>query len=73
VLGGRTVPVDRPRATLAGGGELALDSYAVFSATDLIGQLAMERMLAGVATRRHGDVAEPIGAELPSRCAHRCR
>jgi hypothetical protein len=48
VLGGRTVPVDRPRATLAGGGELALDSYAVFSATDLIGQLAMERMLAGV-------------------------
>jgi hypothetical protein len=47
VLGGRTVPVDRPRATLAGGGELALDSYAVFSATDLIGQLAMERMLAG--------------------------
>lgn len=64
VLGGRTVPVDRPRATLTGGGELPLDSYAVFSSTDLIGQLAMERMLAGVATRRHRDVAEPIGAEL---------
>jgi transposase-like protein len=64
VLGARTVPVRRPRATLTGGGELALDSYAVFSSTDLLGQLAMERMLAGVATRRHADVAEPVGAEL---------
>ncbi len=63
-LGGRTVPVDRPRATLAGGGELHLDSYAVFSCTDLLTELAVERMLAGVATRRHADVAEPIGAGL---------
>lgn len=63
-LGGRTVPVDRPRATLSGGGELRLDSYAVFSCTDLLTELAVERMLAGVATRRHRDVAEPIGAGL---------
>ena len=63
-LGGRTVPVDRPRAKLAGGGELRLDSYAVFSCTDLLTELAVERMLAGVATRRHADVAEPIGAGL---------
>jgi len=63
-LGGRTVPVDRPRATLTGGGEVQLDSYALFSSADLLTQLAVERMLAGVATRRHGDVAEPIGAEL---------
>jgi hypothetical protein len=27
VLGGRTVPLRRPRATLTGGGELQLDSY----------------------------------------------
>ncbi len=64
VLGGRTVPLRRPRATLTGGGELQLDSYVVFSATDLLTQMAMERMLAGVATRRHGLVAEPLGAEL---------
>lgn len=63
-LGGRTVPVDRRRATLAGGGELHLDSSAVFSCTDLLTELAVERMLAGVATRRHADVAEPIGAGL---------
>ena len=63
-LGGRMVPVERPRATMTGGGELALDSYALFSATDLLQQLAVERMLAGVATRRHAQVGEPIGAEL---------
>jgi putative transposase len=64
VLGGRTVPLRRPRATLSGGGELALDSYAVFSSTDLLTQLAVERMLAGVATRRHAAVVEPIGSAL---------
>jgi putative transposase len=67
VLGGRSVPVSRPRAVSAdGGGEIGLDTYAVFSATDLLTQVAMERMLAGVATRRHGLVAEPIGAGLES-------
>lgn len=66
VLGGRSVPLRRPRATLTGGGELTLDSYAVFSSTDLLTQLAVERMLAGVATRRHAAVAEPIGAGLES-------
>jgi transposase-like protein len=63
-LGGRSVPLRRPRATLTGGGELQLDSYSVFSSTDLLTQLAVERMLAGVATRRHAAVAEPIGATL---------
>lgn len=56
--------MDRPRATLTGGGELPWTPYALFSSTDLLTQLAVERMLAGVATRRHGDVAEPIGSEL---------
>jgi len=65
VLGGRTVPVRHPRVVgVDGGGEIGLDSYPVFSATDLLTQVAKERMLAGVATRRHGMVAEPIGAEL---------
>jgi transposase-like protein len=64
VLGGRMVPVRRPRATSTGGGEVALESYGLFSATDLLTQLAVERMLAGVATRRHVAVAEPIGVTL---------
>ncbi|MGH9098650.1 MAG: transposase [Acidimicrobiales bacterium] len=64
VLGGRSVPVRRPRATKSGGGEVRLDSYATFSDRDLLTQVAVERMLAGVATRRHTLVAEPIGEEL---------
>ena len=64
VLGGRTVPVRRPRATRTAGGEVHLDSYAAFGDRDLLSRLAVERMLAGVATRRHALVAEPIGDEL---------
>jgi len=64
VLGSRTVPVRRPRAVRTDGGEIGLDSYAVFSSTDLLTQVALERMLAGVATRRHALVAEPIGETL---------
>jgi len=68
VLGGRTVPVSRPRVVRSdGGGEIGLDSYAVFSATDLLTQVAVERMLAGVATRRHGLVSEPVGEALEAR------
>ena len=36
----------------------------MFSSADLLTQVALERMLAGVATRRHALVAEPIGTEL---------
>ena len=64
VLGGRSVPIRRPRATKTQGGEVTLDSYVLFSDRDLLTQVAVERMLAGVATRRHALVAEPIGEEL---------
>jgi transposase-like protein len=65
VLGGRTVPIRRPRVVRAdGGGEIGLDTYEVFSSADLLTEVALERMLAGVATRRHGLVAEPIGKAL---------
>jgi transposase-like protein len=65
VLGGRRVAVSRPRVVaVEGAGEIGLDTYAVFSSTDLLTQVALERMLAGVATRRHGLVGEPIGSEL---------
>lgn len=63
-LGGRKVAVSRPRVVAVDGGEIGLDTYTVFSSTDLLTQVALERMLAGVATRRHAVVAEPIGAEL---------
>lgn len=67
VLGGRRVRAERPRGRTTDGTEIVLDAWAAFSSDDLLTQLVMERMLAGVATRRHADVAEPIGAELEAR------
>jgi len=66
-LGGRKVSVTRPRGRTTAGQEVHLDSWAVFSSEDLLTQLVCERMLAGVATRRHADVAEPLGADLDER------
>jgi putative transposase len=66
VFGGRLITVERPRGR-SGGEEINLDSWKVFSAQDLLNSLVVERMLAGVATRRHVDVAEPVGSEIESR------
>jgi len=63
-LGGRRVPVDRPRARSIDGHEVPLQAYAHFAAEDLLSQVVMERMLAGVATRRHARTAEPVGEQV---------
>jgi putative transposase len=60
-------PGSSRRGRTKDGAEIALDTWAAFSSDDLLTSLVMERMLAGVATRRHADVAEPIGAELDAR------
>jgi putative transposase len=67
VLGGRKVSMERPRGRTTDGQEIELDTWAVFSSEDLLTQLVCERMLAGVATRRHADVGEPLGSELDKR------
>jgi len=59
VLGGRLLAVERPRGRTTDGTELELDSWAVFSSKDLLDQLTAERVLAGVATRRHVEVPSP--------------
>ncbi len=64
VLGGRRVPVDRPRGRTTDKTEIELDTYAQFTNDDLLSEMVMERMLAGVATRRHVRVNEPVGEEL---------
>ena len=48
-LGGRRVPVERPRARTLDGHEVPLTSYTHFAADDMLTQV-MERMLAGLAT-----------------------
>jgi hypothetical protein len=49
------------------GNEIELDTWAAFSSKELLDQLTVERMLAGVPTRRHVDVAEPLSAELEAK------
>jgi putative transposase len=61
VLGGRKITVRRPRARTVDGREVALDTYAMFAGDDQLEQLVFERMLAGLATRRHRAAAEPVG------------
>jgi hypothetical protein len=67
VLGGRLVKVDRPRVRTTAGEEIGLGTWKAFSSADLLNSLVVERMLAGVATRRHHHVAEPVGHEIESR------
>lgn len=62
-LGGRRVAVTRPRARTTDGHEVPLASYAHFAAEDMLSQVVMERMLAGVATRRHTRTAEPVSEQ----------
>ena len=61
VLGARKISVERPRGRYVDGGEVELDTWATFASEDLLRQVVVERMLAGVATRRHVEVAEPVG------------
>jgi len=59
-LGGRRVPVQHPRVRAAdGSGELPVPAYELFNSTELLGRLAMEKMLAGLSSRRYG----PVGLE----------
>jgi putative transposase len=63
-LGGRRVRVRRPRVRTADGTrELPLPTYQAFAATDLLGQLALERMLAKLSCRRYPAGLEPVGSQ----------
>ena len=62
-LGGRRVPITRPRVRAADGtGEVSVPAYEVFNGTELLGRMAIERMLAGVSTRRYPAALEPVGS-----------
>ena len=73
-LGGRKVPVRRPRVRSAdGSGEVAIPAYEHFSSTEVLGQMAMEKMLAKLSTRRYKLGLEPVGAAVESRSSGKSR
>src|SRR5215207_7788585 len=61
-LGGRRVEVRRPRMrTAEDHRELPVATYGYFADRDPLTRAVMDRMLAGVSTRRFADVGEPVG------------
>ena len=67
-LGGRRVPVTRPRVRAAdGSGELPIASYELFTSTEILGKMAMEKMLAGLSTRRYPVGLEPVGEQVAEK------
>jgi len=67
-LGGRRVPIDRPRVRAAdGSGEVQMATYAHFADRDPLTAVVLEQMLAGVSTRRFSRTREPVGQGISDR------
>ncbi len=67
-LGGRRVEVRRPRVRTADGeSEVPLSTYEHFADRDPLRRVVLERMLAGVSTRRYRRTQEPVGEEVEIR------
>jgi putative transposase len=66
-LGARRVPVARPRVrSVDDEREIALGTFGHFAARDPLTDVVLERMLAGVSTRRFARTQEPVGEEVES-------
>ena len=64
-LGGRRVEVSRPRIRSAGDErELPVATYECFAGRDPLTVVVVNRMLAGVSTRKYAGVGEPVGEEI---------
>ncbi len=69
-LGGRRVKVSRPRMrTAEDEHELALGTNEHFADRDPLTRAVMDRMLAGVSTRRFAGVGEPVGSEVDNEAS----
>jgi transposase-like protein len=64
-LGGRRVHVDKPRVRSLEEEEVELRTFRAFAGRDLLTTAALERMLAGLSTRRYPAGLEPIGEVEP--------
>jgi putative transposase len=64
-LGGRRVAVRRPRMRTADDErELPVETYQYFADRDPLTRAVMDRMLAGVSTRKFARVGEPVGEQV---------
>ena len=64
-LGGRRTSVQRPRMRDAGGGgEVPVPSYELFSSSEILGRMAMDKMIGGLSSRRYRVGLEPVGENV---------
>jgi hypothetical protein len=68
-VGGGWRCAGRGCAPSTGSGEVHLPSYELFSGTEVLGAMAMERMRAGLSTRRYGHGLEPVGTQVRAQAA----
>lgn len=69
-LGGRRVQVSRPRIRTADDEhELPVTTYEYFADRDPLTRTVMDRMLAGVSTRKYAQVGEPVGEKVEQSSA----
>jgi transposase-like protein len=69
-LGGRRVRVRRPRMRTADDErELPVQAYEYFADRDPLARAVMDRMLAGVSSRKFAQVGEPVGSEVEQSCS----
>jgi len=64
-LGGRRTSVTRPRMrATSGGGEVPVPAYELFSSSEILGRMAMGKMLGGLSSRRYRVGLEPVGERV---------
>jgi putative transposase len=64
-LGGRRTSVTRPRMRgTSGGGEVPVPAYELFSDSEILGRMAMGKMLGGLSSRRYTVGLEPVGEKV---------
>ena len=64
-LGGRRVAIERPRMQASDrSGEVPVETYRHFADRDALTGVVLERMLAGVSTRRYARTQEPVGEQV---------
>jgi hypothetical protein len=64
-LGGRRTSVTRPRMrATSGGGEVPVPAYELFSSSEILGRMAMGKMLGGLSSRRYRVGLEPVGENV---------
>lgn len=70
VLGGRKVGVRRPRVRTADrSAEVPVPAYETFASTELLGELALEKMMAKLSTRRYAKGLEPVGTQVDAHAS----